>query len=242
MDVPEKASRRIMNDAYLDRLYREELNLIFGAITSNQRNNVLEIGSAGGNTKSVYPNVITSDVRAAEGVDLVMSAELINFEDDSLDVIFGLDAFHHLRDPELHLREVLRTLRVGGNALYIEPNWNLFSRLCFKILLKYLHPEPYDDRVEDWKLINPDPMMGNQSQAYNVFVRDFEKFTTLFPNIQVEILNPIKGIAFLLSGGVHTRLPIPSGILLQISRFENSKPRLLSKFALGRLIRLTKTS
>ena len=242
LDIPEKATRRIMNDSYLDNLYREELNLIFGAVTSNQKNQILEIGSAGGNTKSVYPNVITSDVRAADGVDLVMRAELISFGDQTLDIIFGMDAFHHVRDPEQHLREVSRTLRVGGNALYIEPNWNNFSRFCFKILLKYLHPEPYDDEIEEWKLTDLDPMMGNQSQAYNIFVRDLEKFNALFPNIKVEILNPIKGIAFLLSGGVHTRLPIPSGILLQISRFENSRPSLLSKFALGRLIRLTKTS
>lgn len=242
LDIPEKASRRIMNDGYLDSLYREELSLIFSAVTSSRNANVVEIGSAGGNTKSVYPNVITTDVRAAHGVDLVMRAESISFEDLSLDVIFGMDAFHHVRDPEQHLREVSRTLRVGGNALYIEPNWNWFSRFCFKILLKYLHPEPYDDRVEEWSLTDPDPMMGNQSQAYNIFVRDSEKFKSIFPELQVEILDPIKGLSFLLSGGVHTRLPIPSRILLTISKFENSRPKLLSKVALGRLIRLTKIS
>jgi SAM-dependent methyltransferase len=242
LDIPEKATQRILGDKYLDTLYRNELNLIFGAITSISQKNIVEIGAAGGNTKEIYPNVVTTDVRPAIGVDLLMSAEEFKFDDESLDAIFGLDAFHHVRDPEKHLNEVLRVLRIGGNAIYIEPNWNLFSKFCFKILLKYLHPEPYDTQVKKWELENIDPMMGNQSQAHNIFVRDIDKFNFLFPNLQVEILDSIKGLSFLLSGGVHTRLPIPSRFLLAIYKFEERNPVFLSKFALGRLIRLTKVS
>jgi len=83
-------------------------------------------------------------------------------------------------------------------------------------------------------------MMGNQAQAYNIFVRDIDMFVKEFPNLKVEILQPLKGLSFLLSGGVHTRLPIPSGLLLPIYNFEENNARWISKFGLGRIIRITK--
>jgi hypothetical protein len=83
-------------------------------------------------------------------------------------------------------------------------------------------------------------MMGNQAQGFNIFVRDRKKFDQNFPNLKVEVLSPLKGLAFLLSGGVHTRLPIPSSLILAIYRAENRSQTWLSLFGLGRLIRLTK--
>ena len=240
LDVPEKSTSRIKNDPYLNFLYTSELRLVLAAGQTSPISKIVEIGGAGGNTKDLYPNIITTDVRPANGIDLVMQAESIEFENDSLDLIFGLDAFHHVRDPEKHLFEVARTLKVGGNAIYIEPNWNLFSKFCFKYLLKYLHPEPYDTSHQGWKLTDPDPMMGNQCQAYNIFVRDRILFNEKFPNLSVEFLEPIKGLAFLLSGGVHTRLPVPGKLLIKMSKLENSNPRWINWVGLGRIIKITK--
>ena len=242
LDIPEKATSRINNDPYLSYLYEFELRKIMGAITVPTPQKIIEIGGAGGNTKDLYPEVLTTDVRNAPGIDMVMQAEVIPFENETVDVIFGLDAFHHIRNPEAHLEEAYRVLKVGGNIIYIEPNWNKFSMICFKFLLKYLHPEPYDTRKKDWTLSDPDPMMGNQSQAYNIFVRDHAKFAHKFPKFQVEFLDPIKGFAFLLSGGVHTRLPIPGSILVWLAKFETSRISWMKIFGLGRMIRITKVS
>ena len=151
-----------------------------------------------------------------------------------------MDALHHARNPHAHFVELQRVLVKGGNAIYIEPNWNFFSRLCFKVLLKYLHPEPYDTKQKDWEIKNDDPMMGNQAQGFNIFVRDKKKFQQDFPDIRIEILQPLKGLSFLLSGGVHTRLPIPSSLLLKLYRFEEGNRSWISNFGLGRIIRLTK--
>jgi SAM-dependent methyltransferase len=170
-----------------------------------------------------------------------MSAESINRSDASVDLVFGLDALHHVRDPQAHFKELVRVLKPGGRAIFIEPNWNLFSKFCFKYLLKYLHPEPYDTKKKDWKLDDPDPMMGNQSQAHNIFIRDAEIFQQRYPQLTIEILDPIKAISFLLSGGVHTRLPIPSRLLVALYRAENRHPRWLQIFGLGRLIRISKS-
>lgn len=241
LDIPGNALERINNDLFLSTLYRDELSLIRNAVTIGNPKRIIEIGAAGGNTKILWPEVETTDVRPSPGVDKIMSAENIEVSNGQLDVIFGLDALHHVRDPKKHFEELRRVLRPGGNAIYIEPNWNIFSRICFQILLKYLHPEPFNTKQKNWNLQSDDPMMGNQAQASNIFVRDKEIFKVLFPDLKVEVLGSLKGVAFLLSGGVHTRLPIPSKLLLGIYRIENRNMKWLRIFGLGRLIRITKT-
>jgi SAM-dependent methyltransferase len=244
LNEPDFATGRILNDKFLNELYSDEISEIkeIAGEYDPVSDVIVEIGAAGGNTKSIWPEAITTDVRQSIGVDKVMSAEKITFADSSIKTLFGLDALHHVRDPERHFEELNRTLAIGGKAIYIEPNWNFFSRLCFAFLLKYLHPEPYDVKKQGWVLDNPDPMMGNQSQAFNIFVRDAVKFNNLFPNLKVEVHKPIKGLSFLLSGGVHTRLPIPSAVILQIYRLENKSNAWLKIFGLGRIISLTKLS
>lgn len=240
LDVPDYAENRIANDVYLNSLYTEELALIRGSATVTQLKDIVELGSAGGNTKQVWPEVVTTDVRKAQGVDLEMSAEKLDFPNKSIDLIFGLDALHHFRSPAKHFAEVDRVLRNNGNAVYIEPNWNMFSMLCFKFLLKYLHPEPYNTKVGHWDLTDPDPMMGNQAQAHNIFIRDAAEFKKQFPNLTIEIGEPIKGLSFLLSGGVHTRLPISGKLLWKFHCWEQRHPKWKNAFALGRVIVLTK--
>ena len=237
---PSNALARIEQDAFLSELYEDELKLIRGAITIKNPAVIIEIGAAGGNTKVVWPEVITTDVRESPGVDFISSAEIINRPDDSVDVLFGMDALHHVRNPEKHFNELVRILKPGGNAIYIEPNWNFFSRLCFKVLLKYLHPEPYNTNQNGWELDNDDPMMGNQAQGFNIFVRDQVIFYEKFPTLKIEILDSLKGLSFLLSGGVHTRLPIPSTLILKLYHAENRSERWLGAFGLGKLIRVTK--
>lgn len=240
LSQPANAVERIVKDEFLNQLFSNELNAIRSAITMPKPKRIIEIGAAGGITKVVWPEVETTDVRESPGVDFVMSAEAIQAENNSVDVLFGMDALHHARDPRAHFAELDRVLRSGGNAIYIEPNWNFFSRFCFKVLLKYLHPEPYDTKQPSWEIDNDDPMMGNQAQAFNIFVRDSEKFHKEFPNLKIEILQPLKGLSFLLSGGVHTRLPIPSALLLPLYRFEEGNKGWIGHFGLGRIIRLTK--
>jgi len=241
MDNPNAAENRIEADRFLKFIYTCQLEIIQQLCDSSSgAGSIIEIGAAGGITKLVWPDTITTDVRQAAGIDRVMSAEEIDFKNNSLKCIFGMDALHHVRDPETHFREVDRCLSTGGVAIYIEPNWNLYSKLTFGIALKYLHPEPYAVNSNGWKLISADPMMGNQAQAHNIFIRDRQKFDSLFPKLQVDILQPVKGLSFLISGGVHTRLPIPSSFLLPIFKWEAKNTRWMSIFGLGRVIRITK--
>ena len=241
MDSPNAAVNRIEEDKFLKYIYAYQLEIIRQICKSSaSAGDIIEVGAAGGITKLLWPEAITTDVRQAAGVDRVMLAEELGAKNNSLMCIFGMDALHHVQDPETHFVEVDRCLKTGGVAIYIEPNWNFFSKFTFGFALKYLHPEPYDVNSNGWKLISDDPMMGNQAQAHNIFVRDSQKFNSLFPGLQVEILQPVKGLSFLLSGGVHTRLPIPSSFLLPIFKWEAKRSKWMSVFGLGRVIKITK--
>jgi|GEM_PF-450140 len=72
---------------------------------------------------------------ALHGVDdhadvSVMSAEDLQFEDETFDALFGFVGLHHLQ-PELAGREAARVLKPGGRAVYIEPISNsAFLRCC----------------------------------------------------------------------------------------------------------------
>lgn len=241
LDNPNAAEFRIESDRFLKYIYSSQLQIIRQLCDmSASTGSIIEIGAAGGITKLVWPEAVTTDVRQAEGIDRVMSAEELEVKNSSLKCIFGMDALHHVRDPETHFREVDRCLNTGGVAIYIEPNWNIYSKFTFGIALKYLHPEPYDVNSNGWKLTTTDPMMGNQAQAHNIFIRDRHKFDSLFPRLKADILQPVKGFSFLISGGVHTRLPIPSSFLLPIFKWEAKNARWMSLFGLGRVIRITK--
>src|SRR5215216_2276881 len=49
-----------------------------------------------------------------------MDAEAMDFNDESFDLICGMGILHHL-DLDKSLREIARTLRPGGKAIFIEP-------------------------------------------------------------------------------------------------------------------------
>ena len=241
LDDPNAAEYRIEVDEFLNYIYTYQLEIIRHLCYSSVgAGRIVEIGAAGGITKLVWPEVITTDVRRASGIDKVMSAEKLDFKDDSLKCIFGMDALHHVRDPYAHFKEVDRCLETGGVAIYIEPNWNFFSKFAFGIALKYLHPEPYDLESPGWILTSEDPMMGNQAQGHNIFIRDKQVFDRAFPRLNIEILQPVKGLSFLFSGGVHTRLPIPSSLLLPIFKREAKSTKWMNIFGLGRVIKVTK--
>jgi hypothetical protein len=141
-------------------------------------------------------------------------------------------------DPYAHFAEVSRALKPGARAVYLEPNWNRLSRLVFT----HLHPEPFDPTVQSWTRASDDPMDSNQALAFVVFVRDQALFSRRFPLMTLVHTAPTNGLAFILSGGVHSRTPVPGGLLLRLRAHEEAAPRLLQHTGLNRLLVLEKRS
>jgi SAM-dependent methyltransferase len=248
---PEKTRRKILGDPFLKYLYehiyftllhigigqRNESLVLGNRFDVNHQLRILEIGSAGGILKDLSPGIMTSDVRVCEGVDFVINAQNFPIPNDSLDLLMGKDVLHHLPEVSLHFHEISRVLKRGSSAVYLEPNWNFFSKIVFK----YLHPEPWREDVESWSFSSNGPMDSNQALAKIIFIRDLDVFMSLYPNLKVEIVEiPLNSLAFLLSGGVHKRNRISSQLLTQLYIFESKRRFWLKIFGINRVIRITK--
>jgi SAM-dependent methyltransferase len=206
------------------------------ALPPSNEGNVIEVGAAGGITKDVYPWIQTTDVRMATGVDYVVDGGELPYPNDSVDGLIAKDALHHIPDPHAHFAEVARVLRPGRRAVYLEPNWNLLSRAVFRML----HPEPFDTGVLEWDRESSDPMDSNQALAYLVFERDLAVFESKHTALRLIQSAPCNGLAFLLSGGVHSRTPLPPSPLIRLKRAEDRRVGLLRHTGLNRVIVLEK--
>ena len=79
---------------------------------------VLNIGS--GNAR-IDTNVKNLDIVAGENVDIVGTAEKIPLKKNSVDLIITQEAFEHIQDPQLALKECLRVLKPGGKIYFQVP-------------------------------------------------------------------------------------------------------------------------
>ncbi len=73
---------------------------------------VLDVGS--GNMALDDPNIIRMDVTLSPYVDLVGDIHALPFLPGSLDYVFSLAVFEHLRNPFLAAQSIFETLKDGG--------------------------------------------------------------------------------------------------------------------------------
>lgn len=238
-DDPNIATEKIRGDEFLRQMYSGSITALvqsLGPEAAAPGATLLEIGAAGGITKDLFPAIETTDVRMAEGVDRVVDGEDLPYADSSVDGLIAKDALHHIPDPDAHFAEVIRILKPGARAAYLEPNWNALSRLVFR----HFHPEPFEADVIGWARESADPMDSNQALAYIVFERDLATFTSAYPELRLVRSVPCNGLSFLLSGGVHSRTPVPAGFLRKLRSREEERPGLFRHTGLNRLIVLEK--
>ena len=186
VEDPNFVSHKVLSDEYLREIYRDIVEEQLSLKTSKNldSNVVVELGSAGGITKKISPEIYTTDVRIQDGVDFELNSDFsLPFLDTSVDCIIAKDVLHHISDPNAHFQEINRVLKVGGTVIYTEPNWNFVSRLVFT----FFHPEVFNRNQVEWSFPSSDPMYSNQALPYIIFVRDLEIFEDLYPNFEVTI-------------------------------------------------------
>ena len=81
----------------------------------------IEIGSGSSLLKTVVPEVELTDVVPYEGLDRVVDAMNMPYQDGSLKTVFGVHCFHHLSDPYKFLSEIERVCSRGGGAILVDP-------------------------------------------------------------------------------------------------------------------------
>ena len=93
---------------------------------------VLDLGSADSPYRKYFSNLVTCDIRAGDGVDVVADAHCLPFEDDKFDCIICTEVLEHLHSPAAAISEMKRILKPGGMLI-------LTTRFVFPI-----HDAPND--------------------------------------------------------------------------------------------------
>lgn len=221
---------------YMYRLIEVELGDV------NLRGQTVEFGSGTGITKKYIKNLITTDIFEAPYIDRVCDATNMNFENESIQNIIGIDFLHHLNNPEKFLNEVQRVLKPGGKCILIEPWMTPISYSIYKLF----HEERTQLRgVDPWNgeltLGKSNPMDGNQAIPYLVFEKYWDK--NKIKNIKLIKLKKILGLSFPASGGIKHNEVLPFGIWKKVFHFETKYFDLIAPFiAFRALIVLQKTN
>jgi SAM-dependent methyltransferase len=167
----------------------------------------VELGSGGGFAQQTIPELVTTDVLPYDGVDRVVDATHMPFEDHSVRFFCMLNVFHHIPDVAAFLRESARCLIPGGRILIIDqhPGW------IGKPILERLHHEPFCPHARDWRFDSTGPLSGaNGALAWIVFVRDRVKFEQEFPELHLVEYRPVTPLLYWLAGGLKSWCLLPS--------------------------------
>jgi SAM-dependent methyltransferase len=92
----------------------------------------LDVGSAGGRNKVLYPNSITVDIDPNNKPDVVADAHSLPFADASFGCIVCKEVLEHVKRPDIVINEFMRVLTPGGKLI-------LSTRFLFPI-----HEAPND--------------------------------------------------------------------------------------------------
>jgi ubiquinone/menaquinone biosynthesis C-methylase UbiE len=139
-----------------DRIFgRGSVDPILDLAQFNAANKVLDLGGGTGRVsvaiKPLVQSVYIGDfaigmlrVAQSKGLEaLMICSEYLPYPDCSFDRIVMVDAFHHLADQELAMKEMWRVVNPGGLILIEEPDinniWVKVIALAEKILLMRSH-------------------------------------------------------------------------------------------------------
>lgn len=191
---------KINSKPFLKKIYIEAYEKFRDFVNNNPgEGQILEIGSGAGFIKEFVPETITSDVIAYPGIDQVIDATQIPFEDSSLRIIYVFHSFHHIPDVEKFLSEAQRCLKPGGKLLIVDPHVGIISTP----INKYLHHEGFDKNTPHWKFESKGPLSdANNALAWIVFKRDQEIFNQKFNQLQIRQYSTHSALKYWVSGGL----------------------------------------
>ncbi len=205
-DTTELRNQVIASKPFLKRIYDDWYRMLAHELPTGE-GQVLELGSGAGYCDRFIPGLITSEIFACSRAKVVLDAEKIPFADGTLRAIVMTDVLHHIPHVERFFAEASRCLRSDGRILMIEPWFTPWSKLVWT----HLHHEPFHPEAEDWSFASAGPLSGsNSALPWIVFVRDRNRFESLFPEFSVERIRPFMPFRYLVSGGVALRNVMPS--------------------------------
>lgn len=196
-----KLMNKVFSDFY-DACYTADIKYFKG---EGKR---VEIGAGVSFFKEKYPEVYSTDIKFAEGLDAVLDAQNMDLPDGSVRAIYGLNCFHHFPEPEKFFCELDRVLVPGGGCVLIEPYHGFVASRFYK---KLFDTETFDKNQKSWSNSDNQIMTGaNQALSYIVFIRDLQHFEIKFQTLKIIKQRALNNyLEYLLSGGLNFRSIIP---------------------------------
>lgn len=185
----------------------------------------VELGGGTGNLKAHIPEVCCSDVTVLPWLDVVADAQRLPFFSQSLANLVLFDTLHHIENVSLFFDEALRTLRVGGRIIIMDPYLSWASWPIYR----WMHPEPVDAR-EDPLILKPPqshrrPFDANQAVATMLFERHRSRFLSRYPGFSIRHIRRTACIAYPLSGGFDHPSLLPEWLVSPMLRLERTLER-----------------
>lgn len=188
----------------------------------------LELGSGCGFAKEEIPGIVTSDVIPYPGVDRVIDGTRMELPDSSLRFLCMQNVLHHIPDAEAFFREASRCLLPGGRIFIVDQYAGWPSRWIYK----YAHHEPFHPEADDWKFASQGPLSdANGALAGIIFERDREKFSRLFPKLELVRYSPHTPLRYWLTGGLKSWSALPGWAFPAATALDSALARLSPKFA-----------
>lgn len=181
----------------------------------------VEIGAGSSFFKDIYPSVISTNIKPASHIDMVVDAMEMPFGENSVRSFYCINCFHHFPDPNQFFMELNRVLEPGGGCIIIEP---YYGPLAEEFYSRVFTTEHFNKRQRHWRQGGDEfnIMTGaNQALSYIVFERDYQKFKDLHPGLEVvqrQILDNY--LRYFLSGGLNFRQLVPDFLLPLIKGIE----------------------
>lgn len=199
----------------------------------------VELGAGVSRLKELYPDIITTDIKSGDHLDMVVDAQNMPFDDETVRSLYAINCFHHMPDPSQFLRELERVLQPGGGCIFIEPYYGPLASVAFKRLFD---SETFDKNQESWKGEDMSVMTGaNQALSYIVFERDKQKFAELFPHLEIVYRKTLSStIRYFLSGGLNFKQLLPDSFIPIVKGIEALLSPIESLFAMQYVMVLRK--
>ncbi|OFX80118.1 MAG: methyltransferase [Bacteroidetes bacterium GWE2_29_8] len=169
----------------------------------------VELGAGVYPIKNTFKEVISSDIKKTQYTELVVDAQNMPFENETVSVIYGVNCFHHFPEPEKFFNELDRVLVKNGGCILIEPYYGFLASSFYK---NSFDSEHFNKSQSNWTNKESQIMTGaNQALSYIVFKRDYEQFINKYPNLEiVKNIRCNNYLRYIVSGGLNFKQLLPN--------------------------------
>lgn len=186
----------------------------------NVEGRCIELGCGSGALSQYLPNFVKTDIVKQDWVDEVVDACNMPYKDSTCASVVAVDVLHHLPDLTKFFNEILRTLKIGGRLILLEPYISKGSYLFYR----FLHHEPLDMKVSAFSpVLLIDKLSGepcNEALPTLAFVRQREEFNRRWPSLIIIKTEFSDVVVYPLTGGFSKPTLIPARLVKPLVKAE----------------------